>query len=55
MPPNRRASAPASDQITLGSMASDQVSELLRNLDLNTITGLEALNLLNELKKKVTL
>ena len=49
------ASAPASDQITLGSMASDQVSELLRNLDLNTITGLEALNLLNELKKKVTL
>ncbi len=48
-------SAEPADQMTLGSMASDQVSEILRTLDLNTITGLEALNLLNDLKKKVTL
>ncbi len=50
----RRSEAPDSGQISLGSMASDEVSEILRGLDLNTITGLEALNLLNTLKKKVT-
>ena len=56
-PVHAPSSAPAalSDQITLGSMASDEVSGILRGLDLNTITGLEALNLLNDLKKKVTL
>ncbi len=41
-------------QVSLESMAGDEVSRRLRDLDINTLTPLEALNLLYELKKKVS-
>jgi len=46
--------APAeSDQISLMDMSGGEIAERLRNTDLNTLTPLEALNLLFELKKKL--
>ncbi len=41
------------EQVSLESMAGDEITRALRSVDLNTITPLEALNLLFELKKKV--
>ena len=41
-------------QVSLESMATDEVGAILRNTDINTITPLEAMNLLYELKRKVT-
>jgi DNA mismatch repair protein MutS len=43
----------ASDQISLMDMSGGAIAEKLRNTDLNTLTPLEALNLLFELKKKL--
>ena len=51
--PAARQETSAQEQMSLGSLAGEEVAEILRNTDINTITGLEALNLLNELKKKV--
>ena len=41
-------------QVSLDSISGDEVSRRLRELDINTLTPLEALNLLYELKKKVS-
>ena len=40
-------------QVSLLDMAEDEVSRILRETDLNTVTPLEALNLLFTLRKKV--
>lgn len=45
--------APAAPQISLMDMGADQVREKLMMTDLNTLTPIEAMNLLFELKKKV--
>ena len=42
---------PEDDQISLVDVGADKVAERLRNLDLNTITPIEAMNLLAELQK----
>ena len=43
---------PDDDQISLVDVGADKVAERLRNLDLNTITPIEAMNLLAELQKQ---
>ena len=45
--------AAADDQISLVDMGADEVRETLRKLDPNTMTPMEALSVLFELKKKV--
>ena len=47
-------SAPAADdgQISLADVGADEVSRILRSTDLNSLTPLEAMNLLFELQKK---
>ena len=46
--------APVDDgQISFGSMSEDRISEKLRAVDLNTLTPIEAMNLLFELKKEL--
>ena len=42
---------PTDDQISLVDVGADKVAERLRNLDLNTLTPIEAMNLLAELQK----
>ena len=49
----RRAAAPETAQVSLEDMAGNEVAEILRNTDLDTMTPLEALNLLYTLRKKV--
>ncbi|MBO5496827.1 MAG: hypothetical protein J5967_05425, partial [Oscillospiraceae bacterium] len=39
-------------QISLSDVGSDEVRRVLRDTDLNTLTPLEAMNLLFELQKK---
>ena len=46
------AAAPATDQVSMLDMAGGALARELQELDLNTITPLEALNLLYQLKKK---
>ena len=48
------AAAPLRDdrQISLSDVGSDEVRRILRETDLNTLTPLEAMNLLFELQKK---
>ena len=41
-----------SDQISLAQVGSDEIGKLLRETDLNTLTPLEAMNLLFELQRK---
>ena len=45
-------SAPAEDQISFADIGADEVREILRSTDLNTLTPLEAMNLLFDLQKK---
>ena len=40
------------DQLSLAQLASDEVSRILRDTDLNTLTPIEAMNLLFELQRK---
>ena len=40
------------DQISLGDLAADELRQTLKNLDLNTLTPIEAMNLLFELQRK---
>ncbi len=47
------AAAPASDQVSLADMGSGEVARRLRQVDLNTLTPIEAMNLLFELKQMV--
>jgi DNA mismatch repair protein MutS len=50
----RPAPAPAADdQMSLTDLGLVEIGEVLRKTDLNTLTPLEALNLLYELKKKL--
>lgn len=51
--PRKAKNEPAEEQFSLGSIAENEVIERLRLTDINTITPLEALNLLFELKKRV--
>ncbi|MBR6653328.1 MAG: DNA mismatch repair protein MutS, partial [Oscillospiraceae bacterium] len=47
-------SAPVDDgQISFGSISEDRISEKLHAVDLNTLTPIEAMNLLFELKKEL--
>ena len=50
--PVEDAVLPEEDQISLVDVGADKVAERLRNLDLNTITPIEAMNLLAELQKQ---
>ena len=47
------APAEETDQISFYDLGADEIRETLRQLDLNTITPLEAMNLLYQLQKKV--
>ena len=51
-PAQEIAALPDDDQISLVDVGADKVAERLRNLDLNTITPIEAMNLLAELQKQ---
>jgi DNA mismatch repair protein MutS len=53
--PHRRRSTPVEDtgQISLTDMGGNEIAEKLKGTDLNTLTPLEALSLLFELKKKL--
>ena len=42
----------ADDQISFADVGADEVSRILRETDLNTITPIEAMNLLFDLQKK---
>ena len=50
----RPVSAPDQRQVSLEAIAGDEVRDRLREANIDTMTPLEALNLLYELKKKVT-
>ena len=50
-PPQEVQPLPDDDQISLVDVGADKVAERLRSLDLNTITPIEAMNLLAELQK----
>ena len=50
--PPAASAAPADDQLSFADMAADEVRETLLAADLNTLTPLEALNLLFELQRK---
>jgi len=50
--PAASAKAQADDQISLADVGTDEVREQLLSLDLNTLTPIEALNLLYTLQKK---
>ena len=52
-PKNARNQETEKPQMTLLDVGGGEIASLIRNTDLNTITPLEALNLLFELKKKV--
>ena len=45
--------APEDEQVSLLGMQSDEVAEKLRAVDINTMTPIEALNLVYQLKKLV--
>ena len=42
---------PEESQLSLGSLGAEQAMDKLRDLDINTLTPLEAMNILFELKK----
>jgi DNA mismatch repair protein MutS len=46
------AAAPATDQISFSDMQADEIRDILRKTDLNTLTPLEAMNLLFTLQRK---
>ncbi len=50
-----KAEKTASDQISLGDIGADEVREALRKMDIYSMTPIEAMNALAELKKKVDL
>ena len=53
MPNAPAAPAGADEQITLGDMGSTEVAEILRRTSVETLTPIEAMNLLYELKQKL--
>jgi DNA mismatch repair protein MutS len=46
------AQMPAEDQISLSDLGADEVRRILQETDLNTLTPIEAMNLLFDLQKK---
>ena len=53
-PSEPAVSAPATDQISFSDIQADEIREILRKTDLNTLTPLEAMNLLFTLQRKAT-
>ena len=51
--PQREIVAAQTEQISLQDFSGSEIAEILKNTDLNTLTPLESLNMLFELKKKV--
>ena len=51
--PNAPAAAPVEEQISLGDMGSAEVAGILRRTSVETLTPIEAMNLLYELKQKL--
>ena len=52
--PHGEAAAPApGGQLTLGSAAEDEAAERIRSAPLDTMSPIEAMNLLYELKRKL--
>jgi DNA mismatch repair protein MutS len=49
----RAAAKPVSEQLSLSDIGGNEIASTLNSTDLNTLTPLEALNLLFELKKKI--
>ncbi len=49
----RPAAAPAEDQISLADVGGSEIARELKDLDLNTLTPIEAMNVLYRLQKKV--
>ena len=43
---------PDDDQISFADVGADEVRQMLQDVDLNTLTPIEAMNLLYELQKK---
>jgi len=52
-PRTHQLSEPMDDQISMTQMGGDEVAALLRETDINTLTPIEAMNLVFQLKKKV--
>ncbi|MEG1858426.1 MAG: DNA mismatch repair protein MutS, partial [Pseudoflavonifractor sp.] len=53
LPAPAAAPLPAADQISLGDMGAAEAAERLRRVDVNTLTPIEAMNLIFELKQKL--
>ncbi len=53
VPNTPAAAAPVEEQISLGDMGSAEVAEILRRTSVETLTPIEAMNLLYELKQKL--
>jgi DNA mismatch repair protein MutS len=53
VPAPPQAPAPEGDQVTLSDLAAQQVADALRRTSVETLTPIEALNLLYELKQKL--
>ncbi len=53
VPNQPAAAAPVEEQISLGDMGSAEVAEILRRTSVETLTPIEAMNLLYELKQKL--
>ncbi len=49
----RSVSAAAEDQLSLGDMGAAAVADVLRRTDVDTLTPIEAMNLLYQLKKEL--
>lgn len=49
----RPLTSPPADQISMLDLGDKEVAERLRRLDVNTLTPIEAMNLLYELKQKL--
>lgn len=50
--PEKRKITPENEQISLSDIGTDEVQKILQNTDVNTLTPIEALNLLFELQRK---
>ena len=52
-PAHRRAEEDEPQMLSFGSMAENEITDKLSKTDINTLTPLEALNLVYELKKMI--
>ena len=51
--PQQRAPAAQEDQLGFGDLAAAEAAEALRRVDINTLTPIEAMNLIFQLKQKL--